>query len=62
MSQRPGRPAADVDAGLLRQEVVGVAPAPAVGEEEAPPGRLVEVEPRHVARTDTLVLHLTALI
>ena len=54
--------AAGPDAALLREEVVGVAPAAAVREEEAARGALVKVEPRHVSRADALVLHLRALV
>ena len=57
----PGPPAA-ADAALLSEEVVGVAPAAAVREEEAARGALVKVKPGHVARADALVLHLRALV
>ena len=60
--ERPPGPPAAADAALLREEVVGVAPAAAIREEEAARGTLVKVEPRHVARADALVLHLRALV
>ena len=62
MYEGPGWSPAGGDAALLRQEVVGVAAATPVGEEQAALGRLVEVEAGHVAGTDTLVLHQRALV
>ena len=62
MQQRSRGPAAGADAGLLRHEVVGVASAAPVGEEETPAGRIVKVEAGYVAGADTLVLHLAALV
>jgi len=50
------------DTTVLGEEVVGVAPTPSVGEQKAPLTALVEIEPGHVSRTDSLVLHLRTLI
>ena len=62
MKQSSRGPAAGADAGLLGHEVVRVASAAPVGEEETPAGRVVKVEAGHVAGADTLVLHLAALV
>ncbi len=58
----PGWAATGGDAALLREEVVGVAPAPTVREEQASLSRLVEVEAGHVPRADPFVLHQRALV
>ena len=60
--ERPPGPPAAADAALLGQEVVGVSPAAAIREEETARRALVKIEPRHIARADTLVLHLGALV
>ena len=62
MKESSSRTSTGWNATFLRYEIIGIASAASVGEEEAPLSSLVEVEPGHITGADTFILDLGALV